>query len=144
MSGAAAVAYAVLVMIAALFVTGPLDLLSLPAPGQSASGAVPAGQRTPVPVLPGGTGKRAGGGPSVRSSPAPGAASPSVRPSGTVTAAPSPGPATPAPSAAPSAGPSPGLSAGPTATGTPDPTAPPSDPPTSVPGVTVLVIVGPA
>ncbi|MET7423023.1 hypothetical protein [Dactylosporangium sp. NPDC005555] len=137
LSGVAALVYAVLVLVAAFLFTGPLDLLSFPAPAQSASATTPAKQHTPAPGQPG---KRATGTGSARSSAAPGAAGASVKPSGSVSTAPSPEATTSAPpSASPSATPvTPVTSAA--ATATPQPSAPQS----SAPGATVVVVVGPA
>jgi hypothetical protein len=131
LAGGAASVYAVLVVVAALLFTGPLDLLSLPAPGQTASAPAPARQNVPTP---GQAGKRTTGLPG-RSSPTPVAASASAEPSGSATAAPSPeATASAAPSASPSSPPA-----------EPSPSAAPAAPPqSSAPAVTVVVVVGPA
>ncbi|WP_327004586.1 hypothetical protein OHA72_57790 [Dactylosporangium sp. NBC_01737] len=132
LAGGAASVYAVLVVIAALLFTGPLDLLSLPAPGQTASAPAPARQNTPTPVQ---AGKRTTGGLPGRGSPTPVAPSASAGPSGSATGEPTPEATT---SVAPLASPSiPPAEPSPSAT-------PAATQQSSAPAVTVLVVVGPA
>ncbi|MFF5230199.1 hypothetical protein [Dactylosporangium sp. NPDC000521] len=141
LGGVAALAYAVLVLVAALLITGPLDLLSFPAPGPSPSATTPAKKNPPAPGQPGSIGKRTTGAGSTRSSLTPSAASAPAGPSGSVTTTPTPEAASAAPSASPSTAPTrPSASTTPTASTTPEPSASQN----AAPGVTVVVVVGPA